>query len=68
MHRSETRELAACAECGAEIVAERDRGYQFGTGAALCFACAVRRGGSYDERRDRWTTPPDVSGLATPED
>jgi len=68
MRRTESEELAVCAECGAEIVAGRDRSYEFGSSGALCFACAVRRGGSYDESRDRWTTPPDTSGLAGSED
>jgi hypothetical protein len=63
MHRSESRELVRCAECGAEMVPARDRSYACEADAFLCFACAVRRGGAYDERLDRWTTPPDTSGL-----
>jgi hypothetical protein len=31
--------------------------------AALCFACAVRRGGSYSEAHDHWTKAPNLKGL-----
>ena len=64
MHRSETRQLATCAECGAEIAPATERGFALGSDAFLCFACAVRRGGRYDERLDRWEADPDVEGLA----
>lgn len=63
MHRSETRELAACAACGAEISPGRDRAYSFGEEAMLCWACAVRRGGTYDEEHDRWVDPPATRDL-----
>jgi hypothetical protein len=29
----------------------------------LCDACAVDRGGVYDEPEDRWAVPPDLAGL-----
>lgn len=67
MHRSETPELATCAECGAEIAPARERGYVYAPGACLCFACAVRRGGSYDETHDRWSNEPDTQGLVRPD-
>jgi len=67
MHRSET-EYLACAECGAEISVGRDRSYQVGVDTVLCFGCALRRGGSYDEQQDRWRNPPDTSGIAVPEE
>lgn len=60
MHRSETAELATCAECGAEIAPARDRAYALARDVFLCFECALRRGGSYDEQTDRWLTPPEA--------
>jgi hypothetical protein len=63
MHRSETRDFATCAECGVEMEPARDRAYGVGPDSFLCFACALRRGGAYDEQRDCWLTPPDTSGL-----
>lgn len=67
MHRSETRELGVCVECGAEIAPARERSYVYGPDACLCFSCAVRRGGSYDETHDRWVTAPDTQDLSPPE-
>ncbi len=64
MHRSEVRELRACADCGAEISPARDRGYGLGGEAFLCFDCAIRRGGRWDEAHDRWDGEVDVAGLA----
>ena len=46
MHRSETSELTTCADCGAEMTPGRERAYSFGEESALCWACAVRRGGT----------------------
>jgi len=63
MHRSETRELSLCADCGAEILPARDRGFSLGGDLALCMACAVRRGGAYDEEYDRWVRVPDTADL-----
>jgi len=34
-----------------------------GDRAALCFECAIARGGSFDEREDRWVVPPGLAGL-----
>jgi hypothetical protein len=63
MHRSEIRDLRTCAECGAELTPGVDREYAFGSEAFLCYACAVRRGGVYDEAHDRWLEGADTSGL-----
>jgi len=63
MHRSETRELTVCADCGAEISASRERSYPFGEDAVLCWTCAIRRGGTSDEQHDRWIDPPATGGL-----
>ena len=63
MHRSEETTLARCADCGVELDPGRDRGFGLGEGSALCFACAERRGGVWDERHDRWSEEPDLTGL-----
>jgi len=55
MHRSENRELTACAACGVEIAPGRERAFAFGVDSFLCFECALARGGRYDEVHDRWT-------------
>jgi len=67
VHRSEEAELLTCLACGSEILPEADRVYAFGDDAALCFDCAVARGGAYDELHDRWAPAPDVGGLFQPE-
>jgi len=56
-------EPTTCCECGAPIWAEVDRAFPCSADDYLCFACAERRGGVYDAFEDRWTAPPDVSGL-----
>jgi hypothetical protein len=68
VHRSETHDLANCADCGAEISRSQGRGFAFGRLDVLCFDCALRRGGSYDERSDRWTRAPSIDDLPAGED
>lgn len=63
MHRSEESGLSTCADCGAEFAASTGAGFGFGTRSALCFDCAIRRGGSYDEPQDHWTVEPRLDGL-----
>ena len=63
MHRSEESKITFCADCGAEIAPESERGFGLGGGAALCFECAVRRGGRWDEARDCWAADPSLAGL-----
>lgn len=63
MHREEAEQYAACADCGAQILPSADRGYAFGAQGALCWSCAIRRGGSYDADQDRWTVAPEVADL-----
>jgi len=63
MHRSESNRLNRCAACNAEIDPSLERAFGLGAGVVLCFACAVSRGGSYDEADDRWVSEPDTSGL-----
>lgn len=62
MHRSEEAEYVVCASCGVELrAAERVCAVD---GIALCYECALTRGGAYDERHDHWTRTPDVSDLS----
>jgi hypothetical protein len=60
---SDDDEIAVCAECGTEVEPETERGFRIGERAALCFECAVERGGTYDETEERWLEPPDLEGL-----
>ena len=54
----------ACADCGAPVEdAPLERAYLFAEDEALCYACAKRRGGVYDELHDHWAKAPDMSGL-----
>jgi len=65
MHRSEIEDMQVtmCASCGEEISAARDRAYVIGEDEAICFSCAIDRGGEYDELEDRWTEGPDLAGV-----
>ena len=53
----------ACSDCGAGVAPAQDRLYAFGTDGVLCMECALRRGGAWDEGKDRWTVPPRVDDL-----
>ncbi|HVP27596.1 MAG TPA: hypothetical protein VMW35_00370 [Myxococcota bacterium] len=68
MHRSEVRESVCCAACGASIFIGEAREYAYGADSALCFDCAKRRGGTWDEHLGRWAVPPEVSDLRDEED
>ncbi len=65
MHRSEADALSLtrCISCASEISFARDRAFAITDEDALCYACAIDRGGVYDELHDRWTKPADASGL-----
>ena len=63
MHRSEGDDRVRCLQCGAEISMARDRAYAVGEEDVLCQACAMKRGGAYDERQDKWVEPPKLDGL-----
>jgi hypothetical protein len=54
---------AACADCGEPIESGGARSYEFGEQSQLCWSCAIRRGGSYDAKRERWTTKPSTANL-----
>ncbi len=63
MHRSEAETLAPCADCGAETAPALERGYFVATDLVLCFDCAERRGGRWDEELARWSSDPDLVGV-----
>jgi hypothetical protein len=59
-------DLAPCADCGQLIpFGSGVRAYPFGLDQALCWDCAIRRGGGYDELEDRWVRPPHLADLLT---
>jgi hypothetical protein len=63
MHRSEQPEHELCVSCGNDIVAAIDRAYVVSDEEAICFECALRLGGTWDEVTGTWIRPPDVRGL-----
>lgn len=63
MHRSETENLIPCADCGVETAPAIERGFGVASDLALCFDCALQRGGRWDEELARWSTEPDLFGL-----
>jgi hypothetical protein len=64
MEDLEESESIHCTGCGAELLATTQPTYPFGVSGILCLSCAEQRGGSFDARLDRWTSPPDVLDLA----
>jgi len=67
MHRSEAEEMVECAACGATVDTRGTSCFAFGSESALCFDCAVGRGGRFDSGQDRWVEAPRVSDLAREE-
>lgn len=63
MHEEESLSLDRCTECDAVVDRDVDRAFAFGEDGLLCWQCAERRGGVYDEPDDHWVTLPDLSGL-----
>ena len=55
--------LVRCVACAVDFVTGADPSYAFGA-SALCWDCAIRRGGVYDADADSWTEAPSVSDLA----
>lgn len=64
MHRSDEQNLVECAACGVQVDINLGRSFTLGSSSALCFECAIERGGSFDEQTDRWTETPRVSDVA----
>jgi hypothetical protein len=63
MRRSELDLGTECADCGAPVLSGAESGFAFGDNAVLCSTCAIRRGGSYDPRQERWVEPPRIADL-----
>ncbi len=61
-------DVEQCADCGASIAPDADGSFVFGERRTLCFECAIRRKGEYDEREERWTVSPDLTGLEQAEE
>lgn len=67
MHESEGDLLVQCADCGIEIRPSLERGFVGESDAVLCYDCAERRGGTWDEERGIWSGSPDLIGLHPPD-
>ncbi len=67
MHREESAQLATCCDCGTSVAVGPDRAYAFGAESVLCWDCALRRGGRWDDEEDRWSQPPRVDDLPVEE-
>jgi hypothetical protein len=63
MHEQEWNELTECADCNAVIAAATDRAFAVSSEKFLCFGCAAKRGGVFDQELDRWVVPPDTYDL-----
>jgi len=63
-HLDEERQedVDTCADCGGRA-GRGERTFAVDDDSVLCFACAMRRGGSYDERHDTWSTEPEIDDL-----
>jgi hypothetical protein len=59
-HDDDAEDLVRCLDCGVLISPATDRAYAISAQDFLCFGCAERRGGVYDEAEDRWTTAPEL--------
>jgi len=55
--------LLVCTDCGMDLGVDLTHAYLGSAGVQLCWECALARGGSFDEKRERWTRPPDVTDL-----
>ena len=63
-HEDEREIASACADCGEPIQpGSGGSSYAFGEQSQLCWSCAIRRGGSYDAKRERWVAEPRTSDL-----
>jgi hypothetical protein len=52
-----------CSDCGMDLGVDLVHAYLGSAGVQLCWECALARGGAFDERRERWNPPPDISDL-----
>jgi hypothetical protein len=63
VNQCEMGEVIGCVLCGSDVSLGLDCAFATTTQSALCFSCAVCRGGVYDEARRTWVTLPDTTGL-----
>lgn len=63
MHSQEWSELVDCCDCHAPVAPKTDRVFALDADVFLCFGCAIRRGGIYDEDQERWVVTPDVADV-----
>lgn len=64
----EDLEQLTCIDCGATIDvadAATQRVFALTPEIVLCSACAVRRGGVYDDAEDKWKVAPRLDDVAT---
>ena len=62
MDIEEAEDLTECWDCGTPV-STADAIYAFGEQGLLCHRCALRRGGTYDAKQERWVGAPDVADL-----
>ncbi len=65
MSENDRESVEICGDCGGAFEPIAERGFRFGGSGALCYACALRRGGTYDEAHDRWVVEPGIGGLGS---
>src|SRR5215213_6037548 len=53
MESVDVEEQSSCSDCGVPVAPLGERLYAFGTDGLLCMECALRRGGAWDEGRER---------------
>ena len=61
-HARRDEEFGFCAACDGEV-SIAPRVYLFGDDNALCFDCATKLHGVYDEPGSRWTVEPELAEL-----
>lgn len=59
------REVVECSLCGSDILLDAGPHFVLDEHAALCFSCAVSRGGVYDDSKQQWLVLPDTNGIGT---
>jgi hypothetical protein len=64
MHEQESNELTECLDCGSVIAPAADHAFAVDSERFLCFGCAAKRGGVFDQWLDRWALPPDIFDLS----
>lgn len=63
MREEEWLQETECLSCGVELDPAVDAAFLVDDVGALCYSCALERGGVYDSDQDRWVKAPDVGDL-----